>query len=134
MVDFLEILAPEDLVQGEFLAAVGAPIGAYQDLGGVDDPAVEQRSEGGGDVFDHLPDVGAVELAATVGATSAVDGAGQKTVEIFDAAAEERALIEEGPLAGAERDAAIDFAQQRRGLEFGEAVGGSEGIAIGGER
>ena len=111
MVDFLEILAPEDPVQREFLAAVGVPIGAYQDLGGIDDAAVEQGNKRSGDVFDDLPDVGPMELAAAVGAASAVDGAGQETVEILDAAAEEGALMEEGPLAGAEGDAAIDFAE-----------------------
>lgn len=103
-------------------------------MGGVDDAAVEQGSEGGGDVFDDLPDVGAVELSAAVGAASAVDGAGQQSVEILDAAAEEGALMEEGPLAGAEGDAAIDFAEQGRGLEFTEAGGGSAGIGIGCER
>ena len=81
-----------------------------------------------------MPDVGPMELAAAVGAASAVDGAGQETVEILDAAAEEGALMEEGPLAGAEGDAAIDFAEEGRGVEFAETGGGSAGIAIGGER
>ena len=111
VVEFAEVFAPEDLVEGELAAAVGVPVGAYEDLGGVDDSTGEQGAEGGVDFVDDLPDVGEVELAATVGAAGAVDGSGEEAVEVFDAAGEEGAAMEKGPFAGAERDAAIDFAE-----------------------
>lgn len=109
------------------------PIGAHQKLCGIDDAAVEQGGERGRDVFENLPNVRAVELAAAVGAAGTIDSAGQQAVEVFDAAAEEGAVIEEGVFAGAERDAAIDFAEQGRGLEFVETGGDRAGIEIGGE-
>lgn len=99
-------------------------------MGGVDDAAFEQRAERGVNVFDHLPDVGTVELAAAVRAAASVDGAREQAVEVLDAAAEEGTAVEQGPFAGADRDPAIHLAQQGRGLEFAVAGGRGSGIGV----
>ena len=69
------------MAQGHGTPPIGPPVWAEEDLGGIDNAAVEVGGKRGVDVADDSPDVRAVELTPAMGAACAVDRAGEQSVD-----------------------------------------------------